>query len=81
MKQLTDVWMSELQIFKQSRSLISSLPLSKFIASDISMWLKPSDLACASLVLLSLVKLVAVSILINQSSNCVESLPLKIVIS
>ena len=51
MKQLTDVWMSELQILKQSRSLISSQLLSKFSASDISMWVKPLDLACASLVL------------------------------
>ena len=81
MKQLTDVWMSKLQIYKWSKSLISSQILSQFSASDISMWVKPLDLACASLVLLSLVNLVAVSILINQSSMCVESLPLKIVIS
>ena len=73
--------MSKLQIFKQSKSLISSKLLSKFSASDISMQLKPLDLACASLVQLSFVKLAAVSILINQSSNCVESFPLKIVIS
>ena len=72
--------MSELQSFKWSRSLISSQLVSKLSASDISTWVKPLDLACASLVLLSPVKLAAVSILINQSSNCVESFPLKIVI-
>ena len=61
--------------------MISSQFLSKFSASDISMWVKPLDLSCASLLLLALVKLAAVSILINQSSSCEESLPLKIVIS
>ena len=40
-----------------------------------------SDLACAGLVWLSVVKFAVVSISINQSSNCVESFPLKIVIS
>ena len=70
--------MSELQIFKQSKSLISSQLLSKFSASDISMQVKPLDVACASLVLLSLVKSAVVSISINQYSNCVESLRLKI---
>ena len=73
--------MSELQIFKQSKSLISSQLLSQLRASVINEWVKPLDLACASLVLLSLVKLAAVSTSINQSSNCDELLPLKIVIS
>ena len=73
--------MSKLQIFNWSKSLISSQLLSKFGASDISMWVKPLDLACASLVQLSFVKSAVVSISINQSSNCVESFPLKIVIS
>ena len=73
--------MSKLQSFKQSRSLISSQLLSESSASDISVWVMPLDLAHASLVLLSLVKSAAVSILSNQSSNCVESFPLKIAIS
>ena len=75
------MWMSELQIFKWSRSSISSQLLSKLSASDINVQVRPLDLACASLVLLSFVKLAAVSISINQSSSCVESFPLKIVIS
>ena len=61
--------------------MISSQLLSEFSAYDISMQVKPLDLACASLSLLSFVKLVAVSILINQSSNHVESLLVKNVIS
>ena len=73
--------MSELQIFKWSISLISSQLLSEFSASDISAWVKPLDFAYGSLVQLSFVKSVAVSISTNQSSNCVESFPLKIVIS
>ena len=67
--------MSKLQIVKKSKSLISSQLLSKFNASDISVQVKPLDLVCTSLVLLSLVKLAAVSISIKQSSICVESLP------
>ena len=47
----------------------------------MSRQVKPLDIACASLVLFSLVKLVVVSASINQSSNCDELLPLKIVIS
>ena len=73
--------MSKLQIFKWSKSLISSQVLSELSASDISVHIKPFDFACAYLVLLSLVKIEAVLILINQSSNCEESLPLNIVIS
>ena len=73
--------MSKLQIFKWSKSFISSQLLSELRASVINEWIKPLDLACASLVLLSLVKLVAVSTSINQSSNCDELLPLKIIMS
>ena len=80
MKQLTDVWISELQIFKWRRSLISSQLLSKLRASDINVQVNPLDLACANLILLSLVKLAAVSTSINQSSKWDELLPLKIVI-
>ena len=81
MKQLTNVCMSELQIFNQSKSLISFQLLSEPSASGISMHVRPLHLACASLVLLSFVKLVVVYILTNQSSKCEESLSLKIVIS
>ena len=81
MKQLTDMWMSELQSFKWSTSLISSQLLSKLSASNINVHVNPLYLSCASLVLLSLVKLVTVSMLSNQSSKCVESFLLKIVIS
>ena len=58
--------MSELQIFKWSTSLISSQLLSELSASDISVWIKPLDLACANLDLLLLVKSAAVLISINQ---------------
>ena len=50
MKWLTDVWMSELQIFKWSKSLISSQNLPEVRASVIRVCVKPFDLACASLV-------------------------------
>ena len=73
--------MSKLQIFKWSKSLISSQHLSKLRASVINVQVKPLDLACASLVLLSLVKSAAVSTSTSQSSNYDELLPLKIVIS
>ena len=73
--------MSKLQIFKWSKSLISSKLLSELSASDISVHIKPFDFACANLVLLSLVKSEAVLISINQTSNCEESLPLNIVIT
>ena len=71
----------DLQSFKCSESLISSQFLSRVIVSIIKMWVKPFDLAWASLVLLSTVRLAAVSIYVNQSSNCAESLPLKVGIS
>ena len=45
MKRLTDVWMSELQIFKQSKSLISSQHLPEVRASVIKVQVKPFDLA------------------------------------
>ena len=73
--------MSKLQIFKWSKSLISSQLLSELSASDISVCIKPFDFAWANLVLLLLVKSEAVSISINQSYNCEELLPLNIVIS
>ena len=72
--------MSKLQIFKWE-SLISSQVLFELSASDISVHINPFDFACANLVLLLPVKSEAVSISMNQSSNCEESLPLKIVIS
>ena len=73
--------MSKLQIFKWRKSLISSQVLFELSASDISVHINPFDFAHANFVLLSLVKSEAVSISMNQSSNCEESLPLKIVIS
>ena len=45
--------MSELHIFKQRESLISSQVLCKVKASNINVLTSPHDLACASLVLLS----------------------------
>ena len=75
------IWVSELQIFKWRESLISSQVLFELSASDISVCINPLDFACAYLVLLSLVKSEAVLISMNQSSNCEESLLLKIVIS
>ena len=57
--------MSKLQIFKWSKSLISSQVLSELSASDISVQIKPFDFACANLVLLLLVKSKAVCISIN----------------
>ena len=41
-----DVWMSELQIFKQRESLMSSQVLCKANASDINVLTSPLDLAC-----------------------------------
>ena len=73
--------MSELQIFKCCKSLISSQLLSELIASDISVCIKPLDLACVNLVLLLLVKSAVLWISISQSSHCEESLPVNIVIS
>ena len=73
--------MSKLQIFKQGKTLISSQLLSELRPSVINKQVKPLDLACASLVSLSLVKSAAISTSINQSSNCDELLPLKIIIS
>ena len=43
-----DVWMSELDIFKQRESLISSQ-----VFCDINVLTSPLDFACANLVLLS----------------------------
>ena len=80
-KQLTEVWISELKIFKWRKSLIFSQHLPKARASVIKVWLKPFDLAWDNLVLLSFVRSSVVSITTNQSSNCVESLPLKVGIS
>ena len=52
-KWFTDVWISELEIFKWSKSLISSQHLPEVRSSVIKVQVKPFDLACASLVLLS----------------------------
>ena len=81
MKWLTDALMSKLQILKWRESLISSQVLFELSASDISVHINPLDFACASLVLLLLVKSEAVLISMNQSSNCEESLLLKTAVS
>ena len=81
MKWLTEVWMSELQILRWRKSLISSQHLPEVRTSVTKLWVKPFHLACASLVLLSSVRSAVVSISTNQSSNCIESLPLEVVIS
>ena len=79
--QLTEVWISELQNFKCSKSLMSSQHLSEVRASVIKEWVIPFDLAWAHLVLLSPDRSPAVSISTSESSNCVVSFPWKIVIS
>ena len=61
--------MSELQIFKQRVSLISSQVLFELSASDISVHISTFDFACANLVLLLPVRSEAFSISMNQSSN------------
>ena len=50
-------------------------------ASVINIWVSPFDLALANLVLLSVDRSAEISISVNQSSNCIASLSLKIVIS
>ena len=80
-KQLMDVWMSELHIFKQRESLISSQVLCKVKASDNNFLTSPLDLACASLVLLSPINSEAVSMSVSQYSNCEESFPFNMGIS
>ena len=67
----------ELQSFRCSESLISSQFLSRVIASIIKVWVKPFDLARADLVLLSSVRLAAVLISVNQSSNCAQIAPIE----
>ena len=76
-----DICISELQSFNLSKSLISSQLLSELSASDIKVQVKPLDFACASLVQFSCVRSAADSMSVNQSSNCEESMPVKIVIS
>ena len=73
--------MSAFEIFKQRESLISSQVFGKVKASDINVLTNPLDFACANLVLLSPVNSEAVSISVNQSSNCEESCPFKVGIS
>ena len=73
--------MSELHIFKQRESLISSQVLCKVKASDINVLTSPLDLACASLVLLSPINSEAVSMSVSQSSYCEESFPFNVGIS
>ena len=72
--------MSELQSFNQGKSLISSQLLSQLSASDIKVWVKPLDFACAHLVQLSCVRSAADSISVSQSSSCEVSVPEKMVI-
>ena len=76
-----DICISELQSFNLSKSLISSKLLSELSASDIKVWVKPLDFACASLVQFSCVTSAVDSMSGKQSSNCEESMPVKIVIS
>ena len=78
---MTDMWISELQIFRQRQSLISSQVLSEVKASDINVLIGPFDFACANLVLLLPVKSEVVLISVNQSSNCEEAFPSSTVIS
>ena len=73
--------MSELHIFKQRESLISSQVLCEVKASDINVLMSPFDLACASLVVLSPVNSEAVSMSVSQSSYCEESFPFNMGIS
>ena len=61
--------------------MIASQALFEVRASDINVHMSPFDFACANLVLLLPVKSEAVSISVNQSSNCEESLPSSTVIS
>ena len=73
--------MSELHIFKWRESLISSQVCCEVKASNINVLTSPLDLACANLVLLSPVNSEAVSMSVNQSSNCEESFPFNLGIS
>ena len=73
--------MSELHIFRQRESLISSQVLCKVKASDTNVLTSPLDLACASLVLLSPISSEAVVMSVSQSSNCEESFPFNMGIS
>ena len=78
---MTEVCMSELQIFKCNKSLMSSQLLPDVRASVSNVQVNPLDFARASLVLLSVDSSAVVSTSSNQSSNCVASLPVKILIS
>ena len=80
-KQLTDVCMSELQIFRWRESLISSQVLLEVKASDINVLMSPFGFACVNLVLLSPVKSEVALMSINQSSNYDASFPFSTVIS
>ena len=73
--------MSELDIFKWRESLVSSQVFCKVKASDMNILTSPLDIACANLVLLSLVNSEAVSISVSQSSNYEGSCPFNVGIS
>ena len=73
--------MSELDIFKQRDSLISSQVFCKVKASHINVLTSPLDFACVNLVLLSPVNSEPVSISVSQSSNCEESCQFNVGIS
>ena len=73
--------MSKLQIFGWRECLISFQVLFEVNASDINVHISPFDFACVNLVLHLPVKSEAVLISVNQSSNCEEWFPFKIVIS
>ena len=73
--------MSELQIFRQRESLMSSQVLFKVKASDIYVLTSPLGLACTNLVLLSPVNSEEVSMSVSHSSNCEDSFPFNMGIS
>ena len=75
------VWILALHSLSHSKSFISSQDLLELIASVTNVWVNPLNFAFASFVQLSLVRFIAVSISIRQSSNFVESYSLKTVIS
>ena len=67
------VWISALQSFNHNRFFMSSQDLFEVMASVTSVHVKPLDFSLATLALVSLVRSAAVSMLVSQSSNLVES--------
>ena len=75
------MWIWALQSFSHNRSFMSSQDLFKVMAPMTSVHIKPHDFTLASLALFSLVRSVAVSMSVSQSSKLVESCSLKTGIS